>query len=635
MRDIGDARLDLEESGDDPAAAPPPRRSRTGLAVAAALAVAIVAGVAIFASSGGFGGRTAEQAEFRFELSTPATAAPEQFALSPDGTRVVSVGTSADGSSKLWLKEIGSSAERELAGTEGAEWPFWSVDGGSVSFYSQGAIKKYDLTTQGVQVLVERIQVQPFLGGTWNAAGVLLYSYAFTGPIALTRFGPQGPIEARALTKLDPRETGHAFPHFLPDGEHFLYYVNGDAQISGTYLGSLDGSVKKRLMPSDSTAVYSEPGRLLFLRGKSLYAQPFDLESLALRGDAFVVADGPIVSALGSGGMSASREGTIVYRTGLQGGSRRFVWRDEQGRELDGSEILLGAPSSPELTANGNGIVFQRALTGVNLDLWLLEIGGEAPSRITLEAGNEWLPIVSPIDDTLVYANFVLNAPDRTPTQLLTKPLSTNALRGEPLLETRNHKRPMAYSADGRTILYATLWEPSYQALGIAQRPGWDIWALSLESRQTFPVAYTEANEWNAQFSPDQSWVAFESDESGIVEVYLQSYPDGKVKKKVSPRGGAQPRWFDDVSGQYLYFVDLGGMLHRTRLIPGTEAALVSFGPVQRLFQTNIGNPAPRTYISKPQYLVDRSGRILTNDVLQSYEPLRAARHWTGQPTSK
>jgi Tol biopolymer transport system component len=437
------------------------------------------------------------------------------------------------------------------------------------------------------------------------------------------------------LTNLDPRETGHAFPRFLPDGKHFLYYVNGDVQISGTYLGSLDGSVKKRLMPSDSTAVYSEPGRLLFLRGKTLYAQPFDLQSLALSGEAFVVADGPVVSSLGSGGVSASREGTIVYRTGMSAGSRRFVWRDEQGRELSSSEILLGSPSSPELTANGNGIVFQRALTGVNLDLWLLELGGEAPSRLTLEDGNEWLPIVSPVDDTLVYANFVLNAPDRTPTQLLMKPLSTNAVRGVPLLETMAHKRPMSYSADGRTILYATQWEPSHQAFSIPPRPGWNIWALSVDSRETFPVAYTEANEWNAQFSPDQSWVAFESDESGLVEVYLQSYPDGKVKKKVSSRGGAQPRWFGDGGDQYLYFVDLGGMLYRTKLIEGAETALVSFGPAQRLFQANIGNPAPRNYVAKPQYLVDRSGRILTNEWLQSYEPLRAARRWSGEPTRK
>jgi Tol biopolymer transport system component len=637
MRDIGDARLDLEESGDDQVTAVPVRRSRSGL-VLGALAVAIVVVVALLAA-GRLGRQAARQPEFRFELSTPPTVVPEEFAVSPDGSTVVSVGTSADGSSKLWLKEIGSSLERELAGTNGADWPFWSVDGRSVSFYAQGALRKYDLTTQTVQPLVDRLESQPFLGGTWNADGVLLIAPTYLAPIVMLRFGPGGPIESesRAVTKVDRTrgETGHTFPHFLPDGKHFLYYVNGSPRASGTYLGSLDHSVEKRLMSSDSTAVYSEPGRLLFVRGNKLYAQRFDLQSLTLSGEAFAVTDASVVNALGSGGMSASTEGTIVYRTG-QSGLRRFVWRDAQGRELESvGEPIGGWPSSPELTAKGDGIVFQRNPNGDNIDVWQLEFGGGAPSRVTLEDGNEWAPIVSPVDDTLVYANYEIS-PKPAPTQLFSKPLSSNTVPGTPLLETMGNTRPMSYSADGRTILYGATWEPSYlERLKIPFRAGWDIWALSIDSKQTVPVAYTAANEWNGQFSPDQTWVAFESDESGIVEVYVQSFPDGKVKRKVSSKGGAQPRWFGDGSVLYLYFVDLDGVLYRTQVIQGAEKALVSFGPPQRLFRANIGPVTTRTYISKQEYLLDRRGRILTTEPSESSEPLRVARHWAGQPAAK
>ena len=193
----------------------------------------------------------------------------------------------------------------------------------------------------------------------------------------------------------------------------------------------------------------------------------------------------------------------------------------------------------------------------------------------------------------------------------------------------------MAYSPDGQTILFATTWEPGYlERLGIEPRPGWDIWAMAMdESADTFPVAYSPANEWNAQFSPDQSWIAFESDESGIVEVYLQSFPDGGVKKKVSSNGGAQPRWFRDGDRQYLYFVGLDKMLYRSQLLEGAEPRQVSFGPTEALFLTNIGDVAPQDYLRKQEYLVDSRGRILTNEPTASSEPLRVIKRWAGEPT--
>jgi len=145
-----------------------------------------------------------------------------------------------------------------------------------VRHYADRALKKFDLTTQGVQVLAE-VGAQTFHGGTWNADGVILFPISYTSPIYMLRLGPEGVADSRRVTNLDvSREIGHTFPRFLPDGNHFLYYVNGNNPgVSGTHLGSLDGSVSKRLLPSDSTAVYSEPGRLLFVREGTLFAQIF------------------------------------------------------------------------------------------------------------------------------------------------------------------------------------------------------------------------------------------------------------------------------------------------------------------------------------------------------------------------
>jgi Tol biopolymer transport system component len=635
IRDIGDVQLELEER-EEPEAAPA-RPARSALAVAAWPA-AIVVGAAILGLTSPLFRETALQ-EFRFELGTTVTDVPASFAVSPDGRNVTFVGQSADGASRLWISEIGSLSQRELVGTDRAEWPFWSPDGNSVAFYADGALKEFDLTTQGVRVLTD-LGAQSFLGAAWSADDVLLFPVSYTSPIFMVRMGPQGPRDYKPVTEVDlSRQIGHAFPHFLPDGNHFLYFVNGTSELfTGTYLGSLDGSVSKRLLQSDSTAVYSEPGRLLFMRGTTLFAQSFDLETLALSGEAFAVTDTPVANRLGSGGVSASTEGTIVYRPSSRSGQRQFVWRNQQGNELArvGEPFDAGA-TSPELTANSDGIVFHRFF-GANrdLDLWLLEFSRGAPSRITFESANEWHAIVSPVDDTLVYADYSLGA-DRRPTQLYTKSLASNTARGKPLLETQVNTRPLGYSPDGRTILYASLWSPAIADLPIAdllKTPAhWDVWALKMDgSGETFPVASSEADEWAAQFSPDQNWIAFESNESGIVEVYIQSYPDGAVKKKASSTGGAQPRWFRDGNEQYLYFISLDRMLYRVQVVAGTERNQVALSAPQQLFLMNVGDVAPQNYTNKQQYVIDRQGRILSSEAIASSEPLRVIKGWAGQP---
>jgi hypothetical protein len=67
------------------------------------------------------------------------------------------------------------------------------------------------------------------------------------------------------------------------------------------------------------------------------------------------------------------------------------------------------------------------------------------------------------------------------------------------------------------------------------------------------PYLRTEFDEWEARFSPNGRWVAYQSNETGTSEVYVRSFPDGRGKRQISANGGKAPRWSGD--GRELFFV--------------------------------------------------------------------------------
>src|SRR5262245_2059027 len=116
----------------------------------------------------------------------------------------------------------------------------------------------------------------------------------------LSAVGPLHRISAAGgrstpVTALDAsrNQLTHVWPHFLPDGRHFLYRsASAQREISAIYVGSLDSTESRLLVVADSVPAYSPPGYLLFLRERTLLAQPFDAAKLSLTGDAFPIAEG-------------------------------------------------------------------------------------------------------------------------------------------------------------------------------------------------------------------------------------------------------------------------------------------------------------------------------------------------------
>ena len=171
------------------------------------------------------------------------------FAVSPDGQRFVFGGINSEGQELLWVRSLDSPLMRPLAGTERAFFPFWSPDSRFLAFSDGDKLKKIDVSGSPAQILCD---TSAFAGGSRSQDGMILFSESDV----LKRISAEGGGVTR-IRELDQsaHEVGQDWPHFLPDGRHFLYHVRStDARKSGIYLGSLDSKEVRFLMSAESNA---------------------------------------------------------------------------------------------------------------------------------------------------------------------------------------------------------------------------------------------------------------------------------------------------------------------------------------------------------------------------------------------
>ncbi len=211
------------------------------------------------------------------------------FALSPDGQRVAYVAATPQGNLKLWVRDLRSPKSQSLEGTEAAEFPFWSPDSQSIAFFSLGKLKRINANGEGLQSICDAVNGR---GGTWNREGTVIFAPNLYG--GLVRVSAAGGMPAELTHPAEPGRS-HRWPFFLPDGRHFLF-VSYDAthpkQESGVYVGALDtGEIKLVSKDIVSNAAYLEPGYLLYVREGKLMAQRFDVNKLALSGEAIPLAE--------------------------------------------------------------------------------------------------------------------------------------------------------------------------------------------------------------------------------------------------------------------------------------------------------------------------------------------------------
>ena len=604
LHDIADARIEIDDvqsdRQQDRRVAPAPAGSRRRLAWASALALITLIAAAI----GMWALRPVPTApEVRFEINTPPTVDPS-LAISPDGLKIIFVARSA-GQSQLWLRSLDSPSARPLPGTERASSPFWSPDSRSIGFFADEKLKRMDIAGGSIQTLASALVA---FGGAWNSDGTIVFSTNPGRPIVRVSAGGG---ESSAATRFESPQQSHSSPRFLPDGRHFLFFVTGTAEARGVYIGQLDGLDTKRVFDADAPAVYAATGHLLFIREGKLLAQDFDPDRLELRGDPFPMAEHVTAATM----LSASVAGPIVYRTASEErGQRQLVWVDRSGRELDKVVYPDAAAQGPSLSLDGRRVAVFRLVNG-NMDIWSYETSRRAWDRITFDPGDDIYPLWSPDGTRIVFGSArktddVMN--------LYRKLLSAPPGSEELVLSTQQGKFPMDWSADGRFLLYDSF-DP---------KRGTDIWALPLEGdRKPFAVVQTDFSERLAQFSPDGTWIAYQSDKTGHFEIYLRPFPGPGGDSRASTAGGAQARW--NRNGRELFYIAADDRLMAVPIRFSSDGKTVEFGSPLGLFATSVGSTAFLTY--RQQYVVSPDGQsFVMNSVLgeASASPITVILNW-------
>ena len=262
---------------------------------------------------------------------------PGRFALSPDGRSLAFTARDDAGTLLLWVRTLTEPAARSLAGTDGAQHPFWSPDSQTIAFYANGRLKKIAASGGAVFTMCEAGMLAQ--GGTWNRDDVILFNFGH-GP--LFRVSANGGT-ATQVTSLDEdaQETGHAFPSFLPDGKHFLYMAYSlDRRVAArgvfegaVWVGSLDSPSRTQVVDVISHAEYAR-GHVLFVRDAALIAQAFDPNRMVTEGAPRVLVEqvNVLLPLAPVGAFSASGDGVLAFEGPVS--NSNLVWVDRQGRQI-------------------------------------------------------------------------------------------------------------------------------------------------------------------------------------------------------------------------------------------------------------------------------------------------------------
>jgi Tol biopolymer transport system component len=535
------------------------------------------------------------------------------MALSPDGRRLAFLAPTAEGKNLLWVRPLNGMAAQPLAGTDGAGYPFWSPDSRFLGFFAGGKLKKIDASGGPPQVLCD---AQSGRGGTWNREGVILFSPSLRD--ALQRVSSAGGSPAPA-TELDAskQEYSHRFPFFLPDGRHFLYLAQAmrAGQIGGeeVCIGSLESKERRSLFRANSNPVFAPAapgaasGHILFSRERTLLAQPFDARRLRLSGEAFAVGEQVQYFAnFGFGVFTASDNGILAYQASGAGSITQVVWLDRSGKQLD----VLGPPADylrPRLSRDGRRVAIDVGdpQTG-RFDIWIYDLARRVSTRFTFEADSVF-PIWWPDDSRIVFQS------NRKGQSALYQKVSSGTGNEEFLVQEGGLKVPTDLSSDGRFLAYHVIDNKTKT---------WDLGLYSVAEKKTSIFLSTPAAEVNGRFSPDGRWIAYQSDESGTVEVYVRPFSGHGGKWQISTAGGTQPVW--NRNGKEIFYVSPDNKL----MAVGVKAdSGFETGPPRALFEVHLKS------VNGWKYDVSPDGqRFLANTVIEvKANPITLVLNWAAE----
>jgi len=572
-------------------AAAAPRRIPLLLWFSVALALAAVAAVTWLVAR-----RPLPTTRMQFALAVPDEMSISHMALSRDGSMLVFVSPEENSAlPMLYVQRVGSSSVTLLAGTQGASYPFWSPDSAYVGFFANGKLQKIAVSGGTPRVLAS---VMAARGGSWGSRDVIIYEPDAGSPIWRVNADGSGAAEVtqRFLTS-DQQLYTHRWPVFLPDGNHFLFYVGDfdnpkDDQTSGIYVSALDGKEEKLVLLCHSSFGYDSQHLYYADDQRQLVSIAFDPAAARVSGHTAAIANvvgfqpSTYWAALAVGG-----NGTVIYNTGVGAALSALTWMDRSGKEVG----RIGDPAvmaNPSLSPDGSRVAVDIAdLKANNVDIWLASTNGAGNARFTFDPAEEVTGVWSRDGSTLAYRSAAGGI------TIFAKP--SNGLEREKVVvrsKASDDVIPNSWSADDQQILFTKVTQSRLYLMMVPAAGGTPV-----------PLLTGKDDETNGQFSPDGKWLAYASDESGNWEIYVTSFPSTAGKWQVSRGGGTEPRWRGD--GKEIFYIAPSGML---MAVPVNGESIFATGTPAPLFQ--IQGRAPISSTDVFTYDVAKDGkRFLVN----------------------
>jgi serine/threonine-protein kinase len=538
------------------------------------------------------------------------------LALSPDGTRLV---YAANGQLYLRpLKELEATPIRGTIGGAVAEPgaltgaagrnPFFSPDGKWVGFWQDGQLKRV-LADGGTPVPI-CVAENPF-GAMWAIDNTIVYG---EGPLGIYRVSADG--GQPALVVSNPGGVAHG-PQLLPGGRAVLFTLRGatdEWDESQIVVQSLDTGQRQVLLRG-ADARYLETGHLVYVANGTLFAVPFDAASLRVLGGPVSlvehVAQSP--AQTGAAHFATSQTGLLAYVAGSFRNAlppQTLVWLDRQGHETP-ITAPVRAYAYPRVSPDGNRIAVQVD----SENIWLWDVKRETLSPLTSGRSRDLYPLWTRLGDRLAY---------RSTSGLLWRAVDGSGSSEELAAPSGGSQLPNSFTTDGRLILIG----------GDGNRL--EILTLTPPRRiDKLPVASAGFATRNGEVSPDGKMLAYETNDSGRMQVVVRPFPNVEGgRQQISNVGGAAPVWSRD-SRELFYVGPAGGIMRvqvmdESTLTFGTPTKLVD-GPYT--WSLVVVGSAGRTYdvhgdrflVMKPAPSAQRPGAPDSIVVVQNwFEELKA-----------
>jgi tRNA A-37 threonylcarbamoyl transferase component Bud32 len=552
LRDIGEARIVLEEvladvpdphvaaalaAGDvahpgASTAGTPARRNPLALG-AAAVGGLLIGTLALL----GFQKTTAPAKEatsairkLTLPLRPAAESPPTLAAVSPDGRAVAYLQAG-----EILVQDLNTVEPRAFVVDPGVQDLFWSPDSRHLGFNTGTQLFRLDVATGAVQIVCDPDGgFSGGAGGTWGEDGNIVFSRANSD--GLFQVAARGG-DARSIAPIDSTLEGDFHdPHLLPGGRGILV-VPHQKNNRFQEIVLIEGTERKTLIQmKDQTLshpVYSPSGHIIFHRSPTnagLWAVPFSLSRLEVTGDPFLVAAGGLQP-------SVTSDGLLVFVEGSSGSRLRLAWVDRSGSETaDLGELSISGVLSWIATSPDGGRVVA-AIGESESDLWILDAVRNTRSRLTFLSGNELWPSFSPDGEHVLFMYRAPAEPVPASRMLLLKADGTGHA------DTLGKGLTASITPDGTRVVFAQV-----QADGT-----WDLATMSLTDRKPARLFESPADQYDPRVSPDGRYVAYVSNESGTLQIYLRRFPDGEGRWQVSTAGGHYPRW--NARGDRLYYL--------------------------------------------------------------------------------